>query len=317
MDISSHAVRRIVRRRRIEALAASQGGVLSRRQLYGFGLVRGEVRAEIRAGRWRRFGRHTIRVAVGDERTALLWRAIFEVGPPAALDGVTALVAAGLRGVNEDAIHVAVPKSARPRRCPGVVVHETRRYEHSSVVDEGIACMRPATAAVHAALWARTDREAVLFVIAGAQQRLFSPEEFGEEVAKIRRDRRRRLLRSLYGDIAGGIEAIGERDFAALCAQRGFPEPTRQVRRRAVSGIWIYDTVWETFGVTVEINGVQHLDPERAMKDALKQNAATLDGYIVLQVPNLALRVDPEPFLDQVASALRRGGWAGPLAASA
>ncbi len=305
------ARRRQARRRRIAAAAEPQAGVLSLTQLYGMGVERWDLRAEVRAGRWRRWGKQTVRVADGDPAVAVLWRALFEVSPLAVLDGITALQVAGLKTITADAIHVAVPKSSRPRRCRGVVVHETRRYEASSVVGDGIPRMQPATAAVHAALWARTSRQAALFVLASAQQRLFTLEEFGVEVEKIRRDRRRGLIRQLYAELAGGIEALGERDFARLCRRRGLPPPTRQLRRQTPSGTWVYDTVWEQYGVTAEINGSQHLEPEQMLRDALKQNERRLDGHVVIEIPNVALRVDPEPYFDQLEAALRRGGWRG------
>ncbi|GAA0612912.1 hypothetical protein GCM10009547_13560 [Sporichthya brevicatena] len=305
------ARRRQARRRRIAAAAEPQAGVVSLTQLYGMGVERWDLRAEVRAGRWRRWGKQTVRVADGDPAVAVLWRALFEVSPLAVLDGVTALQVAGLKTITADAIHVAVPKSSRPRRCRGVVVHETRRYEASSVVDDGIPRMQPATAAVHAALWARTSRQAALFVLASAQQRLFTLEEFGVEVEKIRRDRRRGLIRQLYAELAGGIEALGERDFARLCRRRGLPPSTRQLRRQTPSGTWVYDTVWEQYGVTAEINGSQHLEPEQMLRDALKQNERRLDGHVVIVIPNVALRVDPEPYFDQLEAALRRGGWHG------
>lgn len=283
---------------------------MSRPQLYALGLLRGEIRAEIRAGRWHRWGRQTVLIELTDATTAHRWRAIFETSPTAVLDGVSALQIAGLRGVDMDEIHVAVPKSARPRRCRGVAVHETRRYEKASVLEDGIPRMKPATAAVHAALWAHTERQAAFFVIAAAQQGLFSTEELGEEISKVRRHRRRTGLRGLYADIVDGVEALGERDFARLCRKRGFPEPTRQFRRQTKTGDVYFDTVWEEFELTVEINGSQHdLDPEVWIKDALKQNLMSLDGHVVLRIPNLALRLDPEPFLDQIEAALVRKGW--------
>ncbi|MGQ0631865.1 MAG: DUF559 domain-containing protein [Sporichthyaceae bacterium] len=303
--------RRALRRREITAAALQQTGVLGRRQLLGLGLTRWEIRAELRAGRWRPLGRQAVQVSEGDPRIASWWRAVIEVGRPAVLDGVSALVAAGLRGIDEDAIHVAVPKSADPRHCAGVIVHETRRYERESVLLQGVPRMRPATAAAHAALWARSDRQAALFVLSAAQQRLFTIDELSEEVTKVRRDRRRLLLRGLCTDVAGGVEALGERDFARLCAGRGFPEPTRQVVRTTPSGRVVLDTAWDPFKVTVEIDGVQHLDPQAWIGDALKQNVVSLDGNVVLRIPNLALRLHPDAFLDQVDQALRRGGWTG------
>ena len=306
------AYRREVRRSHLRLLAAEQAGVLSRRQLLAHGITRWEIEAELRAGRWTALGAQSIRVAPGDMRSAAWWRAILEVADSAALDGISALVAAGLTGVDEDAIHVAVPKSADPRRCRGVVVHETRRYERESVLGDDIPRTKPATAAVHAALWARTDRQAALYVIASAQQRLFTPEEFALEAAKVRRDRRRRFLHTLHLDIVGGIEALGEQDFDRHCRRRRFPQPTRQRWRQLPSGGVRLDTDFDPYRLTVEIDGIQHLDLRAWMGDALKQNLVTLEGQRVLRIPSLAFRLDPEPFLDQVEVGLRAGGWRGP-----
>jgi very-short-patch-repair endonuclease len=293
------------------AAAAPRGGVLSRRELLRLGVTRWEVTAEVRAQRWHKDGRQTVRVCAGDPALAQWYRALYEVGGQAVLDGISALVAAGLRGVAEGTVHVAVPKSANPQRCRGVLVHETRRYDPASVIPHGVPRMRPAVAAVHGALWAVTDRQAALYVLAGAQQGLFTSAEFAEEVDLIRWDRRRRLLRGLCADLVGGIEALGERDFALLCRQRGLPEPDRQVPRRGPSGNYRYDNIWDAYGLTVEIDGEQHLAPDAWIVDSLKQNLISLQGHTVLRIPNVALRVAPDPFMAQVEEALRRGGWDG------
>jgi len=131
------AMRRQLRRRRVAQLAARQGGVVSRRQLYAAGVNRWEARAEIRARRWLRIGRQTVRIPDGrDQQVAPLgswFRALFEVQADAALDGVSALQAAGLRGFVDD-VHVSVSKGTRYRKPRGVVVHETRRRRASDVL---------------------------------------------------------------------------------------------------------------------------------------------------------------------------------------
>lgn len=169
--------------------------------------------------------------------------------------------------------------------------------------------MKPATAAVHAALWARTDREASLFVVASVQQRLVAVRDLAEAVALIKRDKRRSLLQGLVSDVRDGLQALGERDFAHACRRRGFPTPDHQEMRQLPTGRVYYDTVWSRYGVKVEIHGAQHLDPAAATRDALKENAASLEGAIVIRIPNHAFRTTPEPFLDQVEVALRAGGW--------
>lgn len=310
--MTGHGERRRRRRDEVARVAVTQEGVMGRRQLYAMGLTRHEVMAEVRAGRWSRLGPQCLQVGPTTERTA--WRrALFEIGPSAVLDGISALQAAGLRNIKTEQIHVAVPKSVTPHRCRGVRVHETRRHRSVDVLREPIPRMQPSTAAVHAALWARTDREAAFVVVATAQQRLTTVAALHEAVELVRRHRRRALLRGLLCDLGGGAETLAEREFARLCRRRGFPAPTCQQVRRTASGTVIFDVAWERFRVIVEIDGVHHLQVGQTLSDALKQNTAALDGATVLRIPNWALRADPEPFLDQVERALIAGGWTPPL----
>jgi len=302
------AAYRRVRRDRIQALAAGQDGVVGRRQLYALGLTRPEVLAEIRAGRWARAGNQCVRIGPPTERSG--WRrALFEVGPSAVLDGVSALQAAGLQRIDSPVIHVAVPKSVTPHQCRGVRVHETRRYRDEDVLRVDIPRMQPATAAVHAALWAPTDAQAALFVIAAVQQRLTTSAALAEAVELVRRDPRRNLLRGLLRDVESGVQSFDERAFARMCRRRGLPEPSRQVMRIGPNGRVYFDVMWEQYGVIVEIDGIQHLDAPQVLRDALKQNVAAIDGALVLRIPNWALRSTPGPFLDQVEAALRSRGW--------
>jgi very-short-patch-repair endonuclease len=300
------------RRKHRQALVAAtvrrQGGVLSRRQLYALGVTRSEVRAEVRAERWKRLGTQCLLVGPADASTPW-WQAVFEVGPTAVLDGISALQAAGLTTVTSDAVHVAVPKSSEYRRCRGVDLHETRRYRNADVIRVGVPRMKPATAAVHAALWARSDPQAALFVIAAVQQRLVAVPDLAEAIALVKRHKRRRLLQGLLADVSDGIESVGEREFAAACRRRRFPPYTRQVVRQLPSGRVRWDTVWDDYDLDVEIEGVQHLDAAAAMRDVLKQNAAALQGRVVLRIPNFAFRADPEPFLDQMATVFGARGW--------
>src|SRR4051794_5784508 len=100
--IGEEAARRRRRRAMAEAAARPNGGVLSRPELLRRGVTRWEMTAEFRAQRWHKEGRQTVRVCAGDPALARWHRALYEVGGPAVLDGISALVAAGLRGVDED-----------------------------------------------------------------------------------------------------------------------------------------------------------------------------------------------------------------------
>ncbi len=116
----------------IRGLAASQQGVVTLEQLRQLGISPGRRRAQIAARRWTGL-RHRAIVVGGGRGTseAAWWTALAEVGRPAALGGVTALMADGLTGFDEELIHVWLPKSSRVVRPDGVRVHETRRWEPS------------------------------------------------------------------------------------------------------------------------------------------------------------------------------------------
>src|SRR5690606_29499164 len=104
------------REERVAPLAARQSGVVSRRQLRALGLSRHDVRTEVEAGRWGRHGHQVITVSgplLADDTLTRWWAAGLEAGPGAALDGASALQAAGLTGFTPGHIDVCVPMGCR------------------------------------------------------------------------------------------------------------------------------------------------------------------------------------------------------------
>jgi hypothetical protein len=298
------------RRASLELLAAEQSGALTRRQLYRAGWTRWQVAAELRGHRWQRFGRQVLITHNGPlSRRSMWWAAVLEVSPRAALAGGAALVAAGLAGVRVDEIDVAVPKSARPRRPAGIRVHETRRLRSEDVLHAGLPRVRPAPAAVLAALWADSDRQAALFLVAVVQQRLCTPEDLVQAVARVRRHRRLPLLQAVAADVADGAQALSELDFARLCRRGGLPEPSRQVVVSTRDGRCYLDVEWDAWSVVAEIDGVAHTQIDVWLADSWRRNDLVLDGRTVLRFPGLALRLDPDRVLAQTEAALRRAGW--------
>jgi hypothetical protein len=284
--------------------------VASRRQLYALGLRRWDVKAELRAGRWSRRGPQSISNLTGDlSDRGRWWTAVIEVGSRAALDGVTALQAAGLRGFIEPAIHISMPKSGRPRRLPGVVLHETRRRQPGDLVTTGIPRTRPAVAAVRAALWAPSNRQAALILTMAVQQRLVTVPALTEAMHAVRRHRRRRFVVQLLLDLQGGVQSLGELDFARMCRDAGLPEPDRQVVHDLGGGRAVVDVEWVEYDLVVEIDGVHHQEGPAVVADALRQNELTTRRSAVLRIPLLGLRTEPARFLGQVRTALVARGW--------
>lgn len=308
------------RRARVERLAEEQGGVVSRRQVYAIGVTRGEVRAQVKARRWQRIGTQSIAIHTGP-LTALArqWAAVLEAGPRAHLDGASALIASGLQNYTEARIRVSVPKGARiqRRRRDSVDIRETRRFDPDDVAPSGVPRTQPAVAAVHAALWAATDRQASLVATMAVQQGLCAVEQLGTALMKIRRDKRRTLLHDLVIDLAGGVRSLNELDFLRGCRDRGLPEPDLQVLREAGGDRYFMDCRWKKWGVVVEVDGIHHAWAQELVRDALRHNSIALAGDVVLRLPVLGLRVCPDEFFAQVAEALRAAGCPIPEGLSA
>lgn len=209
-----------------DQLAAAQDGVLSRAQLRGLGLDRHRVRTQVRARQWCTPSPHTVAVFTGGlTPRQVWWVALLETGcSDAALDGVTALQAAGLTGF-EAPVTVSCPRGARPRTVAVAHVHVSRWRRSGDVVTAGIPRVRPAAAAVHASLWAPSNRQAALIAVLAVQQRLTTPRRLGWELAQIRRHPRRKLLLRIVEDSADGAQALGELDFGLLCRRHGLPRP--------------------------------------------------------------------------------------------
>lgn len=295
---------------RLAALAETQGYVVSRRQVYALGVTRWEVRRHVGARRWQLIGDQTVCLHNGPIDTqGHHWAAVFQGGPRAVLDGASALVASGLRRYDVDRVRVSVPRGARVRRTAAYDIRQTRRWSSDDVVPSGIPRTRPAVAAVRAALWARTDRQATYVLTLAVQQGLARAEEIGQEALRIRRDRRRVLLCTVVNDLLDGARSLGELDVARALRRRGLPVPARQVLRRDDRNRYFLDLYWPDHQLVVEVDGIHHAWAESIVGDALRQNALSISGDTVLRLPLLGLRLRPDEFFAQIEQALRSRGW--------
>ena len=258
--------------------------------------------SEVTAGRWVTAGRHTVVIGNGSPvGEGLWWQALWETGAGAALDGATALLAAGLAGFTPDTIDVAVPMPNRWHRLEGVTVH--RRRDIGPTTGAALRRCTPEWATIRAAQWARTDRTAALLVCLPVQQRLVSPERLLAAWATLTRSPRRQLLDAVIRDVCDGAQSLGELDFAAMCRSVGLPPPSRQVVRTGPGGRIYLDVAWEDIGLVAEIDGGQHALALSPVDDALRQNEVTLSSDMVLRIPVLGLRLTPDAFMAQVVTA--------------
>lgn len=227
--------------------------------------------------------------------------ALWEAGSRAALDGVAALLAVGLTGYQSDVIDVSIPHSHPARPRPGTRVRRRRRMPQ--VIDGSIRRVHPAVAVLHAAAWAKTDRQAGYLIALAVQQRIVSTEHLALAWQQMVRVRQRALLEVIVRDVCDGAESLGELDFAALCRKFGLPPPDRQAVRRTGNGRIYLDLCWSQIGLVVEIDGGHHALALNQIDDALRQNDVTIGGHTVLRIPLLGLRMREQEFMTQVLRA--------------
>ena len=261
----------------IEELAATQGGVVSRTQLYLRGVSRGEVRAHVRARRWQRIGSHCITVHTGPlTQNARLWSAVLEGGPRALLDGALGVGRRRPRALSsQEAIRVSVPRGARIRhRGTSVDIRQTRRWAPDDLEPGGLPRTRVPVAAIRAALWARTNRQATLLLVMTVQQGL------GDGTGAQRGD-----AADPAGQATGTAPRRTARPARRCPVARRARRPARVSRCGASrsrtcrccdvppSGTYYLDFRWGRWKLVLEVDGIQHSWVENVVADALRQNS--------------------------------------------
>ena len=282
--------------------------MLTQGRLAELGYDHAAISREVDNDRWLRLGTHTVMLHTGEVGTAALrWRAVWEVAEHVALvDGVTALLAAGLTGYTEDVVHVSVPRGAQCPRVDGVRVHRVTRGA-GEAVGAGLPRTRVEIAALRAAAWARTDRQAALLLCLVVQQRLTTGARLLSALTVVRNRGRRPFVRRVLRDVTDGAQSLGELDFAQMCRRHGIPPPDRQVLRRTARGRVYLDARWAGRRLVVEIDGAGHRVGLAVTDDNLRQNEVALGDDRVLRIDLVGLRVHEVAFMQQVRRALMPG----------
>lgn len=250
-------------------------------------------------------GQQTVALHTGElSFEAKCWRAVFEVGVGIALiDGVTSLQHAGMDTYTEANIHVSVPHTANIGFVEGVAIHKVRRRVPDERIGAGLPRTRPTVAAIRAAHWAVSDRQAATIMLMGGQRRLYRPTDLAAMRQQVRGRTRRRFIDQLIRAVAGGIQALGEFDVAELCKKRGLPPPTHQVVRTGPRGRIYLDIGWDEIGLFIEVDGSQHQWGMAPTDDNLRANAVAIQGGTILRIDLVGLVTNAQDFMDQVCEA--------------
>lgn len=283
-----------------------QAGVLTRSQLREFGFDWATVEGAVRRSMWRELGRNVVvlhnAALTGAQRN---WVAVLLPGKPAALAGLSAVTAAGLRGFEPERVHLVVAHATGIRAPSWIKVHESRRLSSDHV--NWLAApprTRSARSVIDAAAWSRSPRRAGALLCAAVQQRVVTPGHLQAELESAGRIRHVRLMRALLGDIADGAHTLTEVDLGRLASRAGLAAPVRQRSRRDHAGRnrWLDAEFRLPDGdlLVVEVDGRGHMEVENWIADTARDNEVVIDGRIVLRFPSLTVRLDPARVVDQL-----------------
>lgn len=284
----------------LPGIARRQCGVVTREQLAACGVTTAHVKNQIAARRWAPWARRTVVLHnASPTRTQLMWIAVLDPECRCALASHTALELHGFRGFAEEAqrLHIVVPRGGKCAELRGVQVHESRRFFAPDITRRGwLPSTAPARSTIDAAAWQPWPRFAVTMMAAAVQQRLCTVEQLDQALARVGQVRHKAYMRLALGDIAGGAQALGEIDFAALCRRFGLQAPDRQRLRRDARGRRRYlDCEWELDDGTIvvlEIDGSHHHHVEHWEADMKRERQVVISRRWVLRASSAEVRLD-------------------------
>lgn len=283
-----------------------QRGSIADWQALEVGLARRSLVRACRSG-WMQIGRHVFVDRDGDLTDAQLRIiGVLETGPGAVLAGRAALVEAGWTGGDRGMVDVLAPRSHRGRSRSALPWLRVRVPHELPPRTGNIPRTTAARAAVDAASWAASSREAMMILTSTVQQGLVAPAHLEREIASRQRLRNRRWIREALDAITEGATSSNEARFLRECRRRGLPKPRMQVRRIDAQGSRRRtDAEFRTPDgrlVIVEIDGVGHFEVEQWHADLVRNNALTVQtGAMRLHVTGWQISNDPDPFFDLLA----------------
>jgi len=295
------------------ALARSQHGVVTRRQLLDVGLSSDQIDRRIARGRLHRLWRGVY--AVGRPQVTLLgwW-----CGAVLACRGDTVLShdsAAALWGIRPTkpgdegkqprpgVIHVSVSATRSPRRT-GIRVHRrTDLSESERGVCHGIPVTTPARTLIDLSTL-HCPEELEAWVSRADKRGLIDPEALRRELEKRRGMDGVPILRAVLDRRTFRLtDSELERRFLRLVRHARLPDPRTQQR---VNGFRV-DFYWPQLGLIVETDGLRyHRTATQQSKDRVRDQAHVATGFTVLRFTHAQVVFEPEGVVSTLRTVANR-----------
>lgn len=294
----------------VAEVAAPQGWIVTRQQLYDVGIGREGVASRTRAGVWVDIGPRVVALQSGPlTRAQMRWVGVLHAGPGAVLVLATAAEANRLEGFSDEVVHVGVAHGREVddirEGAVTVKVHQTRHVTEDLVALRVPTRQTLARSVLEMASLAPSDNRSRALIAASVQQGLTRTIDLDDFIARRRTLPKRRLLRETIADVAGGAHSLPEVEYAQALRRAGLPQPTRQAKvQRPGGGVWYLDNDFEEWAVTVEINGAQHYALLAREADDQRRFVHQVSGRLVVDVSSYTVRHQPEIAVLRTAEAL-------------
>jgi hypothetical protein len=285
---------------------ARQDGVIARAQALAGGMSSHQWDWKLARGTWQRaLPGVAIAHSGGTTERERAWAAVLHGGTGAALSGDAALRLLGVTAATGQDLDIVVPRDRRVtggrlqgRERHAVVVHRVHRPDRWVREVRTLPVITAHAAVLHAAAWARSDREAEWRVAASVQTRVTAVPLLRQTLTEMPRLRRHALLVAVLDDVELGAHAGSELQFLRFCREHGLPRPDElQVLLRAASRLHYLDARYRRQKVTVEVDGAHHREVAAWEADTLRtlRVVASLPGErLVRLTPGLLRHDGPE-----------------------
>lgn len=281
-------------------LSQRQNGVVTRAQLLNMGFNAHLTRRRIESGSWQEVTSNVVALHnLPITRLTKVWAAGLH-HPKLALTGAAALELYGLKPEYGMRIHLVGPRGTRSKPLPECVIHTSET--EFEVLGNPPRTTMPVTVA-HAMKWAKTDKQAAFYACTQIQNRRLTLPDLEAATTVLLQQKLDLKLAQRLKLLIPGADSIPELEFALMCRQRGFPEPRRQVPRKDSNGRNRYvdcEFIIRNRQLVVEIDGMGHLMAEVLIDDGWRANELLIQGTPVLRISSLALKLNPEPFFEQL-----------------
>jgi hypothetical protein len=295
----------------LRELVEDQLGVVSRGQILEAGLSRAAIAARLDRGSWQRMFPGVYAAFSGEPaRAAVLWAAVLHAGPGAMLSHQTAAELDHLSDASSSRIHLTIPGCRRVRGRPELSIHYSARAALAVHPVRNPPRTRMEETVLD--LWESAVGldDAVSWVTRGLGRRLTTQAKLRQAADARSRLRRRLLLAELLSPDAAGQHSILEHRYVRDVERpHNLPAGTRQARTDRRGRTEYRDTLYEEYGLIVELDGRLAHPGDVRWADIARDNAAAADGLTTLRYGWLPVTGSPCQVAAEVAKLLTARGY--------